>query len=117
VGTKTLIESAATKNHLNAAVDRLRRANQIDLLPQGLLSRAWLRCLHGDLDAPRTDLNEAWEIADVESAKNQAIADLRSEVASLAIGAAEVVVQHNLDAATQTQLVEQYIQSVANQCN
>ena len=55
--------------------------------------------------------------ADVESAKTQAIADLRSEVASLAIGAAEVVVQHNLDAATQTQLVEQYIQSVANQSN
>jgi F-type H+-transporting ATPase subunit b len=53
--------------------------------------------------------------ADVEAAKTQAIADLRSEVAQLAIGAAEVVVQHNLDPATQTQLVEQYIQSVAGQ--
>lgn len=67
----------------------------------------------------QTELAEMREraAADVESAKTQAIADLRSEVASLAIGAAEVVVQHNLDAATQTQLVEQYIQSVANQSN
>jgi len=52
--------------------------------------------------------------ADVESAKTQAIADLRGEVASLAIGAAEVVVGKNLDRDTQTQLVEQYIASVAN---
>lgn len=52
--------------------------------------------------------------ADVESAKAQAIADLRGEVASLAIGAAEVVVGRNLDRDTQTQLVEQYIASVGN---
>lgn len=52
--------------------------------------------------------------ADVESAKAQAIADLRGEVASLAIGAAEVVVGRNLDRDTQTELVEQYIASVSN---
>lgn len=52
--------------------------------------------------------------ADVEGAKAQAIADLRGEVASLAIGAAEVVVGRNLDRETQVQLVEQYIASVAN---
>ena len=50
--------------------------------------------------------------ADVESAKVQAIADLRGEVAQLAVGAAEVVVRRNLDAATQTQLVEDFINSV-----
>ena len=50
--------------------------------------------------------------ADIEAAKAQAIADLRAEVAALAIGAAEVVVQHNLDASTQTQLVENYISQV-----
>ena len=55
--------------------------------------------------------------ADIESAKTQAVADLRAEIASLAIGAAEVVVQHSLDAATQTQLVEQYISSVASRSN
>lgn len=52
--------------------------------------------------------------ADVEAAKNQAIADLRDEVASLAIGAAEVVIGRNLDRETQTQLVDQYIASVQN---
>ena len=41
--------------------------------------------------------------ADIEAAKAQAIADLRGEVAALAIGAAEVVVGRNLDRDTQTQ--------------
>jgi F-type H+-transporting ATPase subunit b len=50
--------------------------------------------------------------ADIDAAKAQAIADLRGEVAQLAVGAAEVVVKRNLDAATQTQLVEDFINSV-----
>lgn len=55
--------------------------------------------------------------ADVTAAKTSAIADLRDEVASLAIGAAEVVVQRNLDRDTQTALVEQYIAQVASRSN
>jgi F-type H+-transporting ATPase subunit b len=51
--------------------------------------------------------------ADIESAKVQAISDLKAEVASIAIGAAEVVVRKNLDEATQTQLIEDYINQVA----
>ncbi|HET6950786.1 MAG TPA: F0F1 ATP synthase subunit B [Acidimicrobiales bacterium] len=54
-------------------------------------------------------------VADIDSAKAQAMSDLRSEVAALAIGAAETVVQRNLDTATQTQLVEDYINQVAAQ--
>jgi len=50
--------------------------------------------------------------SDIEASKAQAVADLRAEVARLAIGAAEVVVQHSLDASTQTQLVENYISQV-----
>lgn len=50
--------------------------------------------------------------ADIESSKAQAVADLKAEVARLAIGAAEVVVQKNLDPATQTELVESYIDQV-----
>lgn len=50
--------------------------------------------------------------ADVEAAKAQAIADLRAEVSALAIGAAEVVVQRNLDRQTNAQLVENYISQV-----
>jgi F-type H+-transporting ATPase subunit b len=54
-------------------------------------------------------------VADIESAKAQAVSDLRGEVADLAIGAAETIVQQNLDSATQTQLVEDYINRVAAQ--
>jgi F-type H+-transporting ATPase subunit b len=54
-------------------------------------------------------------VADIDSAKAQAMNDLRGEVAALAVGAAETVVQRNLDSATQTQLVEDYINQVAAQ--
>jgi F-type H+-transporting ATPase subunit b len=54
-------------------------------------------------------------IADIDAAKANAMNDLRSEVAALAIGAAETVVQRSLDAETQTQLVEDYINQVAAQ--
>ena len=52
-------------------------------------------------------------VADIESAKVQAVSELRGEVAQLAIGAAETVVQRSLDAETQTQLIEDYINQVA----
>jgi F-type H+-transporting ATPase subunit b len=55
--------------------------------------------------------------ADVESAKAQAMADLQGDVAKLAIGAAEVVIQKNLDAATQAQLVENYINQLSSRSN
>ncbi len=51
---------------------------------------------------------------DVEASKAQAIADLTGEVASLAIGAAEVVVQRNLDRDTQVALIESYINQVGS---
>lgn len=54
-------------------------------------------------------------IADIDDAKGRAMDDLRGEVTQLAIGAAETVVQRNLDPATQTQLVEDYINQVAAQ--
>jgi F-type H+-transporting ATPase subunit b len=55
--------------------------------------------------------------ADVEAAKAQAVADLRREVTTLAVGAAEVIVQRNLDRSTQEQLVENYIAQVASRAN
>ncbi len=65
----------------------------------------------------QTELAEirARAVADIESAKAQAMADLRGEVAQLAIGAAETVVGRNLVVATQVQLVEDYINQVAAQ--
>jgi F-type H+-transporting ATPase subunit b len=63
----------------------------------------------------QTELAELRERAvnDIESAKAQAMTDLRSEVAQLAIGAAETIVGRNLDAATQTQLVDDYIDQIS----
>jgi F-type H+-transporting ATPase subunit b len=55
--------------------------------------------------------------ADIEGAKRQAIADLRGEVAELAIGAAEVIVQRSLDRDTQTRLVDSYIEQVSSRSN
>jgi hypothetical protein len=63
LGTQRLINPVATR-HLNAAVDGFRHAGQIDKLPWGLLSRAWLRFLEGEQNAARADLDEAWEIAE-----------------------------------------------------
>ena len=50
--------------------------------------------------------------ADIETAKAQAIADLRGEVTALALGAAEQVVEANLDDATNAALIESYIDQV-----
>jgi len=62
----------------------------------------------------QTELAEMREraVADIEAAKGQVMADLRGEVASLAIGAAEVVVQKSLDHDSQLQLIENYINQV-----
>lgn len=51
-------------------------------------------------------------LADIEAQKLQAIADIQAEVASLARGAAEAVVRHNLDDATQSGLIDNYINQV-----
>jgi hypothetical protein len=48
-------------------VSGLRRAGTQDFLPRGLLTRAWLRSLTGRATGPdsaRSDLDEAWEIAE-----------------------------------------------------
>lgn len=62
-------------------------------------------------DAEAVDLRHR-AAADIESQKAQAIADLQAEVAALAQGAAEAVVRHNLDDATQAALIDSYIDQV-----
>jgi len=51
---------------------------------------------------------------DVKAAQERAMADLRAQVAELAIGAAEVVVQRNLDPETNRALVERFIEQVGS---
>lgn len=50
--------------------------------------------------------------ADVESSKAQALSDLRGEITALALGAAERVVERNLDDETNRALIDSYIDSV-----
>jgi F-type H+-transporting ATPase subunit b len=50
--------------------------------------------------------------ADAESSKAQATSDLQTEIGSLALGAAEAVVANALDAATQSELIDNYITKV-----
>ena len=55
------------RRELDAAVNGLRRAGTQNMLPCGLLSRAWLRFLSGACSGPESaqeDLDEAWEIAE-----------------------------------------------------
>ena len=49
---------------------------------------------------------------EIEAAQQRAVADLRTQVSELAIGAAEVVVQKNLDRDTNRAIVERYIEQV-----
>lgn len=51
--------------------------------------------------------------ADIDAAKAQAMSELRNEVTSIAVGAAEQVVGANLDRDAQVRLVEDYINQVA----
>lgn len=49
---------------------------------------------------------------DVEAARQRALADLQTEVNEIVVGAAERVVEQNLDRETQKQLIDNYIASV-----
>ena len=55
--------------------------------------------------------------ADIDAAKAQAMNELRGEVATIAIGAAESVVGANLDRDAQTRLIEDYINRVQTSSN
>ena len=62
-------------------------------------------------EAEVTELRER-NRQEIDAAQQRAVADLRSQVSELAIGAAEVVVQKNLDRDTNRALVERYIEQV-----
>ena len=52
--------------------------------------------------------------ADVGAARSRALADMQGEVSEIVVGAAERVVQRNLDPAAQQQLIDEYIASVGS---
>ena len=63
-GVEEEADFAKAAEHLDQAVEGLRRAGTEDELPLGLLARAALRRLRGDLPAAEADLSEALEIAE-----------------------------------------------------
>jgi F-type H+-transporting ATPase subunit b len=78
-------------------------------------ARQTAEALKNQIVAKADDEAEALKVraaADVESSKAQAMADLQAEVGALALGAAEAVIAANLDPATQTQLIDSYIDQV-----
>ncbi len=79
-------------------------------------ARAQADQLRGELQARANEEvaeMRARAAADLESARSQAINDLRGEVSEIALGAAERVIRSNLDAGTQSALVDAYIDEVA----
>ncbi len=64
---RAILENATLDDahpYVEVAVHGLRQAGQADHLPRTLLTRAWLRAMHGDLAAARADLDEAQQIAE-----------------------------------------------------
>ena len=64
-----------------------------------------------DIDKTRADLAEMKESAraDIEREKRQALAELRAEVALLAVNGAEKILRQEIDPATQSRLVNDFI--------
>lgn len=52
--------------------------------------------------------------AELENARERALADMRAQVTTLAVGAAEQVVRHSLDEASYSQLIDDYIDRVGS---
>jgi tetratricopeptide (TPR) repeat protein len=75
---------AEAQNHLDAAVDGLRRAGTEHHLPRGLLARAAFRRNRGDFIAAAVDLTEALDIASRGDMRLH-LADYHLEAARLAL--------------------------------
>jgi F-type H+-transporting ATPase subunit b len=131
----------AIKNMWNGRIDRIRAeldaAEAARVASEGKLAEVETRIADADQERSRIrteaqqtaaavaqqiaerSVTDAEEIrqrarADADNARAQAGADLEAELALVAIGAAESVVQHNLDAATQRELIESYISRVGS---
>jgi len=91
---------ADSKNEAARIVDEARQT--ADQMRRDLLVRA---------EAESAEIRERAQ-AEVIAARDRAIADLRGQVAELAIGAAEAIVGQNLDPATNRALVDRYIEQV-----
>lgn len=113
-----LDEAASTRAEAEAAKAEVEaRIANVDAERERLRAEAALNAEAVREQVAARAVQEAEDIrrrgaADIEAAKAQVSVDLSSELADLAIGAAEQVVANSLDDATQADLVERYIASV-----
>ena len=63
---------------------------------------------------PEIEQRKAQAEADIATAQQRAMADIRSQISSLAVGAAEQVVLANLDEAAHQRLIDDYIDQVGS---
>src|SRR3954470_4042685 len=74
-------------------------------------AESWRRDLMDRAEAEVAELRQR-STDEIQAAKDRALADLRAQVASIAVGAAEKIVERSLDRETNVQLVENYINSL-----
>ncbi len=67
--TGQIVNLAAARRELTAALDTLRAAGTTHHVPSSLLTCAWLRFLEGDRGGAKADLDESWQIAERGSMK------------------------------------------------
>lgn len=115
----TIEESITRAERALAEAKQLQADNDAARRDAERQAQTMLRSAREDADALRTaelDKTKAAVLqmqegarADIAREKEQALAELRSEVASLAVGAAEKILKSNLDADAQRGLVDEFI--------
>jgi F-type H+-transporting ATPase subunit b len=91
---------ADARNESNRIIEEARQA--ADAVRQELIARA---------EADALELRQRTQ-QDLEAAQKQALENLKQQVARIAVGAAEKIIERNLDEATQQALVENFINSL-----
>lgn len=115
----TIEESMSRAENALAEAKRLQQDTDAQRQEAGRQAQAILReardeatrMRESDVEKTKTDIAamQARALADIEQQKTNALAELRSEVAALAIGAAEKILDERIDADKQSQLVDRFI--------
>ena len=116
---QTIESSMSRAENALAEAKRLQADNDLQRQEAGRQAQAILRearesavqMREADVERTKAELArmQAQAAADIDRQKQQALAELRSEVATLAIGAAEKILGSEIDDAKQRQLVDRFI--------
>lgn len=115
----TIEESMTRAERALAEAKQLQADNEVARREAEIQAQAILRDAReqaeaqraADVEKTRAEIAQMQEgaRADIELQKQQALGELRDEVASLAVGAAEKILRENLDETRQRRLVDQFI--------